>query len=351
MVEPPPHLKPSNNADPTTAPTIADITHNLRDLLAEIPLPKTRNAKTATITLEVLHCMWDLATSVLMLLHEHPIELYLSNISKQLDAVTTCLGTPDAAQALQSPPSPQDQLHASVLATGIQSPVLPNDPSLCTRARFNLTLTQKSYDHPVLMELSSWDLSDRIYTALQEADCWHETHPVSPDSEGNDLFCSAPRIWAVGHHCSSDLWVLVASEAMRDTLINSISVWLPKLLGSLTYIPKTYPVLVHGVPTSFDRSCDSSDIHTLLDTSLDIITHPCSLQHAEFLIHNPSHLRHKAHSSVILHFTDPDAANSCIAHQVSLHGRLLRTVKFIWRPPSCYHCHQLGHFARDCILK
>ena len=105
-VEPPPCLKPSNNADPTTAPTIADITHNLRDLLAEIPLPKTRNAKMATITLEVLHRTQDLATSVLMLLHEHPRESYLSNISKQLDAVTTHLGTPDAAQAIQSPPSP-----------------------------------------------------------------------------------------------------------------------------------------------------------------------------------------------------------------------------------------------------
>ena len=82
MVEPPPHLKPSNNADPTAAPTIADIAHNLRDLLAEIPLPKTRNAKMATITLEVLHRMRDLATSVLTLLHKHPRESYLSNTSK-----------------------------------------------------------------------------------------------------------------------------------------------------------------------------------------------------------------------------------------------------------------------------
>ena len=89
----------------------------------------------------------------------------------------------------------------------------------------------------------------------------------------------------------------------------------------------------------------------LLDTNLNIIPHPCSLQHAEFLIRDPSHLRHKAHSSVILHFTDPDAANSCIAHQVSLHGWLLCTIKFIQNPPSCYHCHQLGHFAWDCKLK
>ena len=88
-VEPPPHLRPSNNVDPTTAPIIADIAHNLCNLLAEIPLPKTRNAKMATTALEVLHRAWDLATSVLTLLHEHPRESYLSNISKQLDIVTT----------------------------------------------------------------------------------------------------------------------------------------------------------------------------------------------------------------------------------------------------------------------
>ena len=166
MVEPPPCLKPSNSVDLTTAPTIADIAHNLHNLLAEILLPKTRNAKTATISLKVLHHTWDLATSVLTLLHEHPRESYLSNISKQLDTVTTCLGTPDAAQAVWSPPSPQDGLHASAPATSVQSLVFPNDRPPHTRARFDLTLTQKSRDHPVLTELSSWDLSDRIYTAL-----------------------------------------------------------------------------------------------------------------------------------------------------------------------------------------
>ena len=73
IVERPPP-KPSNNADPTTVPTLVDITHNLHNLLFEILLPKTRNTKTATIALEALYHMGDLATSVFTLLHEHPRE-------------------------------------------------------------------------------------------------------------------------------------------------------------------------------------------------------------------------------------------------------------------------------------
>ena len=219
------------------------------------------------------------------------------------------------------------------------------------RAHFDLTLTQKSRNHPVLTELSSQDLSDRIYAALREADCWHKIHPISPDSEGSGELRLAPCIQAVRHHHSGDLWILVVSKAVQDTLIGLIHEWLPQLSDGLTYIPKTYPVLIHGVPTSFDTSHDSPDINALLDVNLDIIPHPSTLQHVEFLIRNPGRLQHKTHSSVVLHFMDPTVANDCIAHQVSLHGRLRSMVKFIQHPPRCYSCHQLGHFAWACKLK
>ena len=123
----PERLKPSNNGDPTTIPTIVDFAHNLRDLLFEIPLPKTRNTKMAPITLEALHRTQDLITSVATLLHEHPRESNLSNISKQLDVITTHLGTLNVAQVAQPSP-PKTQSYASVLATGIQCLELLNDP-------------------------------------------------------------------------------------------------------------------------------------------------------------------------------------------------------------------------------
>ena len=128
------------------------------------------------------------------------------------------------------------------------------------------------------------------------------------------------------------------NNQLNTRIISSIHEWLPQLSDGLIYIPKTYPVLIHGMPTPFDTSCDSPDINSLLDVNLDIIPHPSTLHHADFLICNPSRLQHKTHSSVVLHFTDPTVANDCIARQVSLHGQLLSTVKFVWH---CYTPHDV----------
>ncbi|KAF8573702.1 hypothetical protein K439DRAFT_1320373, partial [Ramaria rubella] len=112
----------------------------------------------------------------------------------------------------------------------------------------------------------------------------------------------------------------------------------------------TYPVLVHGIPSTFDPSRHSSDIATLLNNNEIIIPHPSSLQHAEFLSPSSRHntTPPKSHRSLILYFTDPHVANNCITRHIALYGRLLPTLKFTRRPPQCYNCHCFGHFARSC---
>ena len=170
-VEPPPP-KPSNNGDPTTIPTIVNLAHNLCDLLFKILLPKTRNTKTAPITLEVLHHAWDLITSVATLLHEHPRESNLSNISKQLDAVTTRLGTLNKAQVAQ-PLTPKTQSYASVLATGVQCPELLNYPPPCTRVHFNLTLTLLPKSHVTTQFSRSCQARTCLTESMQPSGRWN----------------------------------------------------------------------------------------------------------------------------------------------------------------------------------
>ena len=60
-------------------------------------------------------------------------------------------------------------------------------------------------------------------------------------------------------------------------LVESISEWLPKLSKGLVYSHKAYPILVHGVPTHFDTSHGSEDVHDLLEYNTDIIMRQSTL--------------------------------------------------------------------------
>jgi hypothetical protein len=86
--------------------------------------------------------------------------------------------------------------------------------------------------------------------------------------------------------------------------------WLPSLSDQLSLVPRTYPVLVHGFPTSFDSSRDSDDVVHLLNDNDHLIPHLADVQHTEFLTH--SAVTSKAHSSLILYSMDPTVGDTCI---------------------------------------
>ena len=94
--------------------------------------------------------------------------------------------------------------------------------------------------------------------------------------------------------------------------MQSVDGWLPKLSEQLSYTPKTYPILVHGIPASFDISLKGEDITNLIEQNTNAITHPPALQRAELLVRNSGNAPRGLHSSLILHFDDPVIANNCI---------------------------------------
>ena len=222
-VEPPPPA-PNNGTDSSVTTSLLEHIHNLHDLLFNIPLPKTKTAKSATLPLKALYRAHDLAASACTSLHECCQDPHLDNINKQLDAITTHLGIPSTTQ------TPVKPSYASVLATGAQCPASP-PPEVAAKlhplragACFDFTLVQKAHDKPVLMDLTNENLINNIYEAINKADCWHELLSNTPDSDGNTVHdFTEPRIRAVRRHRSGDIRVIAASEAECDTLTSTMS--------------------------------------------------------------------------------------------------------------------------------
>ena len=149
----------------------------------------------------------------------------------------------------------------------------------------SITLVQKHHDKPAFASLSSSELIGKILEAQQAADVWLEERPHPPDSEGNiELERISPFIRAVGQHKSGDIWVTMGTEAGRTALIEAINEWLPILSNQLLYSCKTYPVIIHRIPASFDMSQDSADIcEHLVDYNSDIFACPSTLLSTKFL--------------------------------------------------------------------
>src|SRR6266481_3607086 len=347
-VQPPPPPVESSNSASDTKVSLDDMVYKLHDLIFAIALPKTKTAKTAVINIEVLHLARNLAESACALLQEHWKGPQLDDISRQLEVIKAHLDIPSAAQ------SPQKLSYAATVAIGTQSPspgVSPAPPPHPLPARrFDITVTQKSRNEPVFANLSNKELIARILAALRAADVWLDDRPRTPDSEGIEgVDRLTPCIRAVGCHWSGDIWIATTTEAGRNALAETIDDWLPLCSDRLQYTCKTYPVLVHSVPTTLDTLRSGKDINDhLIEYNTDIITHPSALQSAKFLGNTHSRTRQKSHGSLVLYFTYPATANACINHHIALDGGLLPTVKFMRRPPRCFNCHHTGHFAHSC---
>ena len=91
-VQPPPSVESTNTKINTKAP-LEDLVHKLHVLIYKIPLPKTKTAKTAVITIESLHLMCDLAGSASAQTKEPHKGPSLDDISHQLEAIQTHLDT------------------------------------------------------------------------------------------------------------------------------------------------------------------------------------------------------------------------------------------------------------------
>ena len=103
--------------------------------------------------------------------------------------------------------------------------------------------------------------------------------------------------------------------------MEAINEWLPNLSDQLLYSCKTYLVIIHRIPASFDTSQDSTDVcEHLIDYNSDIFTRPSALLSAKFLDGKRGGMSQKAHRLLILHLANPMTANIWIDHHVAFDG-------------------------------
>ena len=285
---------------------------SLHSLLHSIALPKTKKAKSCSIPLETLLEARKLISVACNSVQHPPHNPSLSTIIQKLDEISVLID-PTLATIPRT--------YASVLLSKA-TPLTPQPPPRSMHhcdTKFDLMLAQKDRSAPVLTDLTDGQLTDKVREALDAADWKYDTRPSSsPAATSDDGSNFDVRICAAGRHHSGDIWFSTYSEDEYRFLLSGAPSWLPCLSHQLQVVPNTYPIVIHGILVSFDPSCDSDDIATLLDENHHLLGHPSMLQHAEFISCTPNHNLSKAHTSLILYLTNPHAANDCITQHVAL---------------------------------
>ena len=127
-VQPPSSSEDSSPAPDTTA-SLRNTVQKLCDLVWEIAMPKTKTAKTVSITMEMLLLACELAGSACTLLWDPHEDPRVDNIGRQLEDIKAHLGIPSKVG------TPQKLSYTMTLATGLRSSVptlsLPLPPPPC----------------------------------------------------------------------------------------------------------------------------------------------------------------------------------------------------------------------------
>ena len=161
----------------------------------------------------------------------------------------------------------------------------------------------------MLANLTEYALTEKVFEALHDADCWSDYRAHlsgSDDSNGGEetgsyMLC----IWAMGRLRSGDIWVAMVTEEDQDQLVVAADRWLPKLSDLLSLAHRTYPILVLGMPSTFDTSINGEDMRGIIDSNNKFIEHPSAIQHIEFLPHRRTQAASRENRALIICFADP----------------------------------------------
>lgn len=186
---------------------------------------------------------------------------------------------------------------------------------------------------PVETKSSPEILSARINKALASA-CLSANHPsfkiraTSINQRSGEIL--------IQMHSADDAAFAVESEPL----------WLPSINAGLRIKVKTYPIIVHGIPTSFDITRKPAVAEFQNDNPEAL----SSLQSITWA--NQASIREgKPFSSIIVHLSNPAEANFAIRNKLAFQSVLKLAEMSTRRVQQCYSCLSFGHLAARCPSK
>lgn len=138
---------------------------------------------------------------------------------------------------------------------------------------------------------------------------------------------------------------LDSQESLKAIMALKTDSWVIAVHPALNLKRRVYPIIIHGIPTTFDPNSRAhthdfiEENHGVLDTMTKIVwANKFSIE------------LNKPFSSLIVHLTDPTTANQAITNRVCFKHVLKVTEKSTKQIKQCYNCLDFGHYAKLCSL-
>lgn len=143
---------------------------------------------------------------------------------------------------------------------------------------------------------------------------------------------------------TGDLQLHFDSQAsLKAVLALRSDTWVSDINPLLTLKQKVYPIIIHGMPTSFNPH-SRVQVHDFIKNNQGVLDTCTRIVWAnKYSIESG-----KPYSSLIVHLTDPVAANTAIRNRICFRHLLKVTERSTKGVRQCYTCLDYGHHAKTC---